>query len=554
MIHQYKATNIKSRHEPSYRENFESGEHEAMADGLVVLDRNNTQHWYVQPVFIPGFANDNQIKLTTDSGASYTFGQLLALSGDFFWGMTQVSDFRNDISLATKQFILNYNTLNNPLLGDPRVLKFVDQRPGSGNTADDQAKQILNIIHTEMDQLRNAIENNQSVRGVFYTKERTDSDLDFCNITRKPGTRPYPNIIMAALDLTETGGGRYLKLASLNNDHFAADAEFTYMIGHKLAIKEAEKGFVTKNIEYYNRALIMDAMACHFLSDTFAGGHARTDARSIRNGPGTNILWKEDALPGLLVKLQHDEENTRGLNVKNKMGQTWITYGDKSLFRPENKESREIQSLAIQASINEIWRAYHAGIVKNSDNFEALNYMPLHGNFPSTMTPLAGYVGEIRELDDFEKWGSITCSLPKDCTKLGPPSIWESVGTKKCSVIGEKRLCQRVKDLNDYVPFWSTDGIGANAQLWRRASLDRDTEHGKTMIPAFSSLASVNAYTVGLNPRPSPILPATSNDSMSYELSSYPTVRDQTTYIKTRNPNVITGDYPLIDQTYLASP
>ena len=99
---QYKSLNINHRN--TRRENYESGEHVMMADGLSVVDGNNSRRWYIQPISIPGL--DSRNKLRTDSGGTYTFGELLALSGDFFWGKDQVSDFRDNISLAKKQFEL----------------------------------------------------------------------------------------------------------------------------------------------------------------------------------------------------------------------------------------------------------------------------------------------------------------------------------------------------------------------------------------------------------------------------------------------------------------
>jgi hypothetical protein len=527
---------------PHVIEKFESGEHVSMADGLVVTDSTGLQRQYVPPVFIPlpgpvGSGNySNNFKINMDTGDTFTFGQLLALSGDFFWGRKQVSDYRGDDTAAMTRFLMNFNTLNNPFNGgDPDVQVFVNQ---SDDTVSDQARQIIELINEEINDLRAAIQNSQSVRGVFYTPKREESDLDFVNITRKPGTKAYSSIISAALDMSSTGGGRYLQLALKNNDHFANDAEYTYTIGHTAALIEARKGYETDgDIAFYHRALAMDAMSCHFLSDTFAGGHARTNARDIRDGPGASLDWST-SVAGLLVKIQHDEENTRGLNVRNALGNQWSTYGDKNLFRPENAASRAMQTNAIQSSINEIWLAFSTGVITLPSDYKALTFMPKHGNPGSTLTPTGGYTGDIVYLDKIPGSGSRVCYAPSDCSDLGPPTLWGDLGLKNCSFSGHKRMCQRIADLNDYAPFWTV----SDGKLWRRKGRDRDIPEGKQMERAYSSIDAERAYAPGLDLKPSPILPPTSQDSTAYNLQSYP--------LAPNLQDAKTGQYPLRGQSY----
>lgn len=504
-------------------EKYESGEHVSMADGLVVTDSKGLQRQYVEPVFIPlpgshhSGEYSNNFKINMDSGDNFTFGQLLALSGDFFWGRKQVSDYRGNDTEAMRRFLLNFNTLNNPFNGgDPDMQMFLNQ---TDDTVIDQARQIIEIVNQSISQLRVAIENNQPVRGVYYTPERERSNLQFVNISRQPGTKAYTSIVTAAVHsgLNKAGGGRFLQLALNNNDHFANDAQYTYTIGHTAALIEAQKGFQANgDMTFYHRALAMDATSCHFLSDTFAGGHARTNSRAIRNGPGTND-WSP-SLAGLLVKLQHDEENTRGLKVRNAQEDEWITYGDKNLFRPENSESRFIQRNAIQSSINEIYMAFISGEITLPQNYQALTFMPQHGDPESTLTPTGGYTGQIVHLDTLPGTGSRICEAPSDCSFLGPPTVWADLGTEKCSFSGYERKCQRVSDLNDYTPFWTVN----DGKLWRRKGRDRDDQTGTEMERAYSSTAATIAYSPpGIDMKPSPILPPASQDNTKYDLQSY---------------------------------
>ena len=512
------------------RESYMSGEHVAMADGLLVRDSSGVRHAYIEPLKIKTGTGDSdyetsdKFKINMDTGDSYTFGQLLALSGDYYWGKTQVSDFRGNDEKAMKQFLLNFNTLNNPFDGGDKDMQvFVNK---TDNTSGIQAREIIKVINNETNAVVNAIQSGTSVRKAF---EDIDDYTNFTsiNITRKPGTGKYSSITSAAADSavdSVSGGGRYLQLATYNNDHFANDARYTYMIGHTVALQQAVLGYLatdeTERKSYYHRALAMDGMACHFLSDTFAAGHARTNSRSIRDGPGATLDWSS-SVAGLLVKIQHDEENTRGLRVTNEADNTWITYGDKNLFRPENAKSRKIQQFAIQASINEIWNAYNTGVLIPISEYEGLRRMPLPGDLKTSLTPLGGEIGEIVYVDSYfeptTKKGGTTCSDPTDCSQLGPPEIWKNVGTSSCT-FGKQRKCQRVKNLNNYTPFWTV----SKNKLWRRKSRNRDTQKGLEMERAYSALSVTNAYSDLFDVQPTPILPPTSEDDVNYAIQDTP--------------------------------
>ena len=73
--------------------------------------------------------------------------------------------------------------------------------------------------------------------------------------------------------------GQMLNLAMNNYDHFQPQAEKAYLVGHKLAIAKAREAGLEKDRTNQEKKLMeaysIDAFACHFLTDSFSGGHIR---------------------------------------------------------------------------------------------------------------------------------------------------------------------------------------------------------------------------------------------------------------------------------------
>ena len=142
---------------------------------------------------------------------------------------------------------------------------------------------------------------------------------------------------------------RYLALASQNHCHFGAqppdgsiddtvnEALALYRYYHQRAVAEAQQagrseGTAAEKEQRLLRALAVDAFGCHFLTDLFASGHLRVPRRMIseRFGVMRGALGMAHAM--------HDEDNRLGLWCTTRRPQTprvvWRAFGDGMLTKP----------------------------------------------------------------------------------------------------------------------------------------------------------------------------------------------------------------------------
>jgi hypothetical protein len=256
---------------------------------------------------------------------SATYGQLLALAGDFIGipsapicqGATE--DKRRGLFKQAFSQIVN----------DPQEIST-----------------ILRMINDEIVALNNAIRSGGTPSDA-YKQFGVARELEFNRVTK----------------------GRYLDLAATNFDHFGDGAVAAYRAGHAYALQFAElagKGLPDPGIDpgwhppplKLENAYFMNAFADHYLSDLFSAGHLRTDRVKLHNWsmvgvPGTQIMCGD-----YLAKYVHDEDSRYGLNVENESGGRWRCYGDNSYFNKENQRNRELCEEAVKVSIQEIYQAY----------------------------------------------------------------------------------------------------------------------------------------------------------------------------------------------------
>jgi hypothetical protein len=207
------------------------------------------------------------------------------------------------------------------------------------------------------------------------------------------------------------------------------------------------------------RALMVSAFAAHFLTDAFAGGHlvsgveARKYAptwfsahKAALTGKVATELKKENPklpqaaantaagamvsvidtagkVPGVLLKLVHDEFNKKGVRVKNARGTVWSTKGDASLR--SSKETIKQAESATKAARDAVQDNIKEG--KTDKPYEALDYVPDVGELPAGSG----------------KWRPIE-QVSKD------KKIYEDVWDRK--MIGDDTFYQLVKSYKDSVP------------------------------------------------------------------------------------------------------
>lgn len=183
------------------------------------------------------------------------------------------------------------------------------------------------------------------------------------------------------------------KLLKVNFDHFSREAHAAYVAGHYLAMKKANEAHAeymksrvkegsggdrvvkmagAETDEYASMkslirdALILNGMADHFMTDMFAAGHARTPRFELFAQCGMTT-------GGLYSNAQHDEENQRGVIMKNKKNEMWLALGDKRLWDYANRDNRAKAHQAAKASLKEVAQCFQQGC---PDDFLATN-LPL---------------------------------------------------------------------------------------------------------------------------------------------------------------------------------
>lgn len=310
---------------------FESPEHEALGDGLTFVNGNGQS-------FTQSAPDTNYFK--TDGGQLLSFGQILALAGDFYGVPSQpISDGTTTADQQTR-FVKAFNTL----YGETQV---------NGTY---QAQNILVVMQAQSDAVSStasrilaAQPSTQDAWSQAYSTTNNDHQFD-----------SRYNIASGASDTTPWwfSQGSYLQLAAVNWDHFGASAVAVYRAGHACAMQTATTGD-------YPRAYAMEAFACHFLTDLFSSGHLRTPRKALHTGNQASDFCSQ---------LMHDEDSYNGLVVQDASNTAWIAYGDKRLNDPVNQENFNRARQAVVTSLNEVIVALETGKVPTA--YAALDAIP----------------------------------------------------------------------------------------------------------------------------------------------------------------------------------
>ncbi len=176
--------------------------------------------------------------LTLQNGIQLTFGQIVALAGDFY-GVADKPIIITDTPLTpesnkehNKEHKKRFKAAYRTLASAPR------------KEIEDEVKKLVKMIRED-----------QIVRE--KGKGKLHTNVQFTMATK----------------------GRMVRLAAKNFDHFQPQAKEAYLVGHQLAMKKAREAAKEKDLEKKKKKLMeaysMDAFACHFLTDCFSSGHIR---------------------------------------------------------------------------------------------------------------------------------------------------------------------------------------------------------------------------------------------------------------------------------------
>ncbi len=176
----------------------------------------------------------------------------------------------------------------------------------------------------------------------------------------------------ATVRYQEITRGQYFRLAESNVTHFARENKQEWRRLHTRALNEAQTAGQEQSEVRFQKALLIDAAAGHFLTDAFAAGHlfdrgqvmARINLYLSAHPPlAANpemqgylaIVDVAGKLPQLVLKNIHDRLNQEGFWATNGQGVRWRTFGDNYLGLAQ--ETQRIAALAVFLSRQQLHSA-----------------------------------------------------------------------------------------------------------------------------------------------------------------------------------------------------
>ncbi|WP_397457952.1 phospholipase [Pseudomonas asplenii] len=308
---------------------FEGGEHTAIGDGTLL-------RFAADAPPIPAW----QVELHLANGLALTYGQVIALGGDFY-GIPgrPIADGSNPQERQTR-FRAAFDSL--------AVL------PASR----EEAQNILQVMKTEINATHQAIRDGRQPHEAY--DELGDTLSGEWNRITGGGSVASPLFPL----------GRYLKLAASNWDHFGEWALLAYKAGHAVALQQAVVAHQSGRDQDLELAYAMNAFADHFLTDLFSAGHLRVPRKQLADSVTPSDVGS------LISRFMHDEDSQYGLKVSNARGERWNCYGDKRYFDSLDDSNRRQVKQAVQQSADEVFATYLSGTVVPVDSYAALASVP----------------------------------------------------------------------------------------------------------------------------------------------------------------------------------
>ncbi|MCP1489910.1 hypothetical protein J3D48_006320 [Pseudomonas fluorescens] len=308
---------------------FEGAEHTAIGDSTLL-------HFVKNSPALPAW----QVQLHLPNGLALTYGQLIALGGDFYGIPNQPINDGATAAERLRRFSNAFNSL--------AVL------PASNA----EATLILGVMNKEIAAVNQAIKDGKEPHEAYDALADTLSQ-EWNKIT---GGGSFISPLFPL--------GRYLKLAANNADHFAEGALLAYVAGHTAALQHAVLAHNSGNPKQLELAYAMNAFADHYLSDLYSAGHLRVPRKQL-----AAVVTPSD-LGSLICRFMHDEDSKFGLNVRNGNGEQWRAYGDKRYFDAIDSTNRAQVNQAVQISADEVFEAYLSGVAPSAGSFAALKKLP----------------------------------------------------------------------------------------------------------------------------------------------------------------------------------
>ncbi|CAI8995510.1 Phospholipase [Pseudomonas sp. IT-P2] len=306
---------------------FEGAEHTAIGDNTRLRFVENAEPLLAQ-----------NVPLHLPNGLALTYGQVLALGGDFYGIVDRPINEGSTSADRLQRFTAAFDTL--ATLSASKI----------------EATQILAIMQKEIDAVKQAIKDGKQPHEAYDALGDTLSE-EWNKITGGG------SFVSALFPL-----GRYLKLAANNADHFGEWARQAYIAGHTAALQTAAAAHASQDELQLERAYAMNAFADHYLTDLFSSGHLRVPRKAMAAAVTPSDLGS------LITRFMHDEDSKFGLKVRNGHGEQWRAFGDKRYFDATDADNRNQVNRAVQDSADEVYAAYSSGNVPTT--FNALQRLP----------------------------------------------------------------------------------------------------------------------------------------------------------------------------------
>jgi len=363
---------------------FEGAEHTAIGDNTRLRFVENAEPVLAQ-----------NVPLHLPNGLALTYGQVLALGGDFYGIVDRPINEGATPTDRLQRFTAAFDSLA--------------ALPASKA----EAIQILAIMQKEIDAVKQAIKDGKQPHEAYDALGDMLSE-EWNKITGGG------SFVSALFPL-----GRYLKLAANNADHFGEWARQAYIAGHTAALQTAAVAYASQDELQLERAYAMNAFADHYLTDLFSSGHLRVPRKAMATAVTPSDLGS------LITRFMHDEDSKFGLKVRNGHGEQWRAFGDKRYFDATDADNRNQVNQAVQDSADEVYAAYSSGNVPAT--FNALQRLPdltFVMNLANNFSPLFRLQGnkvlrrkDVNNLNDTatvdDWWGWSTYLLLKDYHPTG---------------------------------------------------------------------------------------------------------------------------------------
>ncbi|WP_347904089.1 phospholipase [Pseudomonas purpurea] len=372
---------------------FEGGEHTAIGDATLLRFAKDAPP-------IPAW----QVELHLPNGLALSYGQIVALGGDFYG----IPDQPICDGVTPVDRIQRFSNAFDSMATVP--------------AAKDEAQRILAVMQQEI------VAANQAIKDGKQPHEAYDALGDTLNAQWNKITGGGSFIS----DLFPLG--RYLKLAANNADHFGEWAMLAYNAGHTAALQQAVLAQKSGDEKQLELAYAMNAFADHYLTDLFSAGHLRVPRKQM-----AAVVTPSD-LGSLITRFMHDEDSKFGLNVSNAQGDHWHAYGDKRFFDTVDSANRRLVGQAVQRSADDVFDTFLSGTLPAPSSYGALKLLPdlnaakkPAGNFAALFVQEGDKVlrrSDVNNLNDTQRidnwWGWSTYLLLKNYSPNKPAGYLDS--------------------------------------------------------------------------------------------------------------------------------